>query len=339
MKGIKFDNSKSIDIIPMGRVGVDLNPIEIHRTLDKVQTFSKNLGGSPANIAIGMARLNKKVGFVGRVPDDQFGTYILDYFKEEGIDISGIAIDKSGAKLGLAFVEIKSPTESSIVMYRSGVADLNLHIDDIDEEYIKQSKILLVTGTGLSKSPSREATFLAVEYARKNGVVVVFDLDYREYSWESEVETGLYYTMMAEKSDIIMGSREEFDFMEKYSGDLNRSDKEIAERWFSESSEIIVIKHGGEGSYGFIKDEGCYKVNVVPVKLLKSFGGGDAYGSAFLYGLLENLDVAKSLELGTSAAAMLVSSHSCGDAMPQISDIEKFIEEKKAEHGEIVFKI
>ncbi|GAB6137245.1 5-dehydro-2-deoxygluconokinase [Halanaerobaculum tunisiense] len=339
MNNLQFDETKPLDLIALGRAGVDLNANEIHRPLEETETFTKYVGGSPANISIGMARLGKKVGFLGRVANDQFGRYITNYFENEGIDISNVPVDKSGAKTGLAFTEIKSPTESSILMYRNKAVDLQLCTDDIDEEYIKQAKILLISGTALSKNPSRKAALLAIEYARKNNVKVIFDIDYRPYSWVDETETGIYYTIAAEKSDIIIGSREEFDYMEKLTGTEDRTDEEVANRWFEHNSKLVVIKHGADGSTAYTKDGQSFDIKIFPVELLKSFGGGDAYASAFIYGLLEDWDVIDALEFGSASASMLVSAHSCSEAMPTVEEIKKFIKEKKEEYGERVARV
>jgi 5-dehydro-2-deoxygluconokinase len=322
----------------MGRIGVDLNANEINRPMEETKTFTKYVGGSPANIAIGMARLGKKVGFIGRVSDDQLGRFALNYFRNDGIDTSNIVVDKEGASMGLAFTEIKSPTESSILMYRDNVADLKIEPKDVSEEYIKNSASLLISGTALSKSPSREACFVAMEYARKHNTVIIFDIDYRPYSWASKEEVAVYYSMTAKMSDIIIGSREEFDLMEALIDPENNSDEVTANRWFDYRAKIVVIKHGKEGSIGYTKDGKSYKVKPFPVKLLKSFGGGDAYASAFLYGLMEGWDVEKSLEFGSASAAMLVASHSCSEAMPTVKEVKEFIKKAEEEHGEVAIK-
>lgn len=335
MNSIKFDNSKAIDVIPIGRVAIDFNPNEIHRPLHESRTFTKYVGGSPANIAVGLARLGKKVGFIGKVSDDQFGTFVTNYFEKEGIDTSNISKAKNGESLGLTFTEILSPTESSILMYRNGIADLQLSIEDISEEYIKNAKAIVVSGTALAASPSREATFVAIEYAKKHGTVVIFDVDYRSYTWKSEEEIAVYYSLVGRVSDVVIGSREEFDLMEKLI--VNGStDEETAKRWLGYGNKIVVIKHGKEGSTAYTDDGNVFKIKPFPVKLLKSFGGGDAYGSAFIYGLLEGWDVIDALEFGSASAAMLVASHSCSEDMPTAEAIKEFIREKKEEYGEMI---
>lgn len=311
-----FPEGKKFDIIPIGRIGIDLNANKLHRPLEESETFTKYVGGSPANIAIGMARLGRKVGFIGKVSDDQLGRFALNYFKGEGIDISGIKIDDSGASMGLAFTEIKSPTESSILMYRDNVADLKIHPKEIKESYIKQAKCILVSGTALSQSPSREAVMMAIEYALKHHILIIFDIDYRPYSWKCKENTSVYYSMVAKVSDMIIGSREEFDLCERIVDPNNKDDKVTANRFFEHRAKIVVVKHGKEGSVGYTCDGKEHFVKPFPAKLLKSFGGGDAYASSLIHFLMKGKSISESLELGSAAAAMLVSSHSCSDAMP-----------------------
>ena len=110
---IEFDQSKKRDVVLIGRVTLDFNPNELNRTLDKVKTFSMYLGGSPGNMAVGINKLGKKVGFIGCVSDDQFGDFVINYFNDRGIDTSQMVRAKNGERIGLTFTEIKSETESS----------------------------------------------------------------------------------------------------------------------------------------------------------------------------------------------------------------------------------
>ncbi len=333
---MKFDETKDLDVIPIGRVAIDFNPTDIHKPLNKNKNFNMYVGGSPANIAVGLSKLGKKVGFISKVSDDQFGTFVTEFFEERNIDTSNIVRGNENESLGLTFTEIKSETESSILMYRTGVADLNLHPSEIDENYIKRAKILLVSGTALSKSPSREAVFVAIEYAKKHGVKIVFDVDYREYSWANKFEIPVYYSLVAKSSDIILGSREEITLMEELIDTGNEDDIKSSKRLFDFGNEIVVIKHGKEGSSCYTDDGNVYKVKPFPIKLLKSFGGGDGYASSFLYSLLEGKSIPEALEFGTASASMLVSAHSCSEAMPTVNEIETFIKEKKEEFGDDV---
>ncbi|MFZ5967557.1 MAG: 5-dehydro-2-deoxygluconokinase [Bacillota bacterium] len=334
MNNLNFDSKKTLDFIGMGRLCIDLNANEINRPMEETMTFTKYLGGSPANITVGMARLGMKVGFIGRVADDQMGRYIVQYLKKDGIDTTGVITDKSGSVTGLAFTEIKSPTDCSILMYRDNVADLKLEPRDVNEEYIKNAKALLISGTALAKSPSREAVFLALSYARKHNTMVFFDIDYRPYTWQSKDETSVYYNLAAEKCDVIIGTREEFDMMEELTMPGNKDDYATAKKWFDHHAKIVVIKHGKEGSIAYTKEGDAFKGKIYPAKVIKTFGAGDSYASAFIYGLMQGWDVADAMSFGAASASIVISSHSCSDAMPTAEEIKEYI--KKCDNGEII---
>src|SRR5690625_2231683 len=258
MYNVKFQKHRPIDLIGIGRLCIDLNADQINRPMEETSSFTKYVGGSPANIVIGAARLGLKSGFIGKVADDQMGRYIVDYLKNNKIDTSEVSVDKTGAVTGLAFTEIKSPEDCSILMYRDNVADLLLETTEVSEDYISQAKVLLVSGTALAASPSREAVFLALDYARKHDVIVVFDLDYRPYTWNSDKETAVYYNLAAEKCDVIIGTREEFDMMEQFEKE-KQTDQQTAQKWFDFQAEIVVIKHGGAGSITYTRNGASYQ--------------------------------------------------------------------------------
>ena len=326
MNPLVFKENRGLDFIAVGRLCIDLNANETQRPMEETKTFTKYVGGSPANIAIGAARLGLKTGFIGKVSDDQMGRFITGYLQKNKINTDGIAVDKTGAVTGLAFTEIKSPTDCSILMYRDNVADLKLDPTEVSEEYIKKSKALLISGTALAQSPSREAVFLALEHARKHEVVVFFDIDYRPYTWESEAETAVYFNLAAEKSDVIIGTREEFDMMEKLLNYKESNDQVTAERWFSHHAQIVVIKHGGEGSIAYTRDGKSHRGGIFKTKVLKTFGAGDSYASAFIYGLMQGLEIPQAMRLGGASASIVISKHSCSDAMPTSDELLNFME-------------
>lgn len=335
MKYIEFDKNKKYDLILVGRVAVDFNPVDYYCPLNESTTFKRYLGGSPANIAVGLSRLGKKCGFFAKVSDDQFGTFVTDFFENEGIDTSRIVRCKNGEKIGLTFTEIKSETESSIVMYRNEAADLKLECEDIDEEYIKEGAALLISGVALAESPSREASLKAMHLAKKNNIPVIFVLDYRAYNWKNDDEIAVYYSIVASNADMIIGSRVEYDLCEGLIG-LDGTDKASAEYWHNKGAKIVIVTHGKDGSTAYTNDGQSFSIKPFPVKLLKSFGGGDGYTSAFLYSLFEGKEIIDCLEFGSASAAMLVASHACSQDMPTVEQVEEFIKAEKAEYGEMV---
>jgi 5-dehydro-2-deoxygluconokinase len=333
MNNLTFDSRKPMDFIAIGRLCIDLNANEINRPMEEVTTFTKYVGGSPANIAIGLSRLGMKTGFIGRVADDQMGRFIVNYLKQNQIDTSQVIVDRSGSVTGLTFTEIKSPTDCSILMYRENTADLRLEPNDVKEETIQNAKAILITGTALAKSPSREAVFLALDYANRHGVVTFFDLDYRPYTWTSAEETAIYYKLAAEKCDVLIGTREEFDRMEHFDRNDRHDDAVTARRWFDCRARIVLIKHGKNGSVAYTNDGQCYTGTVFPAKVVKTFGAGDSYAAALIYGLMQGWDIAKAMEYGAAAAAIVISSHSCSEAMPTVEQIERYIQQCRSGEG------
>lgn len=335
MQAVSFPGDRSFDAVPVGRVAIDFNPTEYFKSLVEIELFKKYVGGSPANTAIGLSRLGEKVGFIGKLSNDRLGDYVLDVFRREGIDTSCLTRVKGQEKLGLAFTDVLSEKEMGIIMYRDGVADLALAMEDVRESYVKSARSVIISGTALTASPSREACFKIMRHAKACGTTLVFDIDFRPYGWASREEAGVYFSLAAEKSDIIMGSREEFDLAESFLG-LDGSDDASAAHWLKGGAGLLLIKHGKQGSNAFAVTGERYRIRPIPVKAVKSTGGGDGYSSAMLHGLLRGWPLRDCLEFGNASASMLVASHACSADMPTEERIREFIRESKGTHGEVV---
>ena len=274
---------------------------------------------------------------MAKISDDQFGDFALDFLNnEKNIDTSQIKRAKNGEKIGLTFTEMLAENESNILMYRNKIADLSIDTDDISYDYIKKSKAILISGTALAESPSRDAVLKAVILAKKAGCKIIFDIDFRNYNWKNYDEIAIYYSIVASNADIIMGSREEFDLTEKLITDKKFTDQESANYWFKKGAEILVIKHGKEGSKAFTKNGESYSIKPFPVKSRKGFGGGDGYASGFLYALFNDYEMIECLEIASAEASMMVRSNNCSEDLPNTQEVKKFIEETKKEYGEFV---
>ena len=223
-------------------------------------------------------------------------------------------------------------------MYRNQAADLQLSVEDIDEDYLKRSKALLISGTALAESPSREAVLKAVMLAKKNNVKIIFDIDYREYNWKNVDEITIYYSIVAKESDIIMGSREEFDLTERLI-QQNMTDDESAVFWHNCGAQIVVIKHGMKGSTAYTADQQQFSIKPFPVEARKGFGGGDGYAAGFLYGLFEGWEIIDCLEFGSAEASMMVKSNNCSDSLPTTQEVKEFIKLEKEIYGEMIARI
>lgn len=344
MKYLELDQTRPLDLVLLGRVAIDFNPAyndqvkEEFKPLKKVHMFEKFVGGSPANIAVGVTHHGMKAGFIGKVSDDQFGEFVVDYFNEQGIDTTCITKCTGGEKLGLTFTEMLSPSESSILMYRNCIADLQLSVEDIHPEYIAKAKALLISGTALAESPSREAAIKAVMVARQVNTPIIFDIDYRAYNWKNSDEISIYYSVVAKEADIIMGSREEFDLTEKLIRP-GMTDEESAAYWHGRRAKLVVIKHGMQGSTAYTCDGQSFSIKPFPVKARKGFGGGDGYGSGFLYGLYQGWEIQDCLEFGSAEASMMVRSNNCSDSLPNARQVRDFIQEEKSLYGEMVARV
>jgi 5-dehydro-2-deoxygluconokinase len=321
MNAIRFPEPRRLDVVSIGRLCIDLNANEIHRPMEDTLTFTKYLGGSPANITVALARLGLRTGFIGRIADDAFGRFIRRYLNQIGVDDSSVVTDKPGSVTGLAFTEIKSPTDCSILMYRDNVADLNLEPADVDEQLIAGAKALVVSGTALAASPSREAVFTAISYAQKHGTTVIYDIDYRPYTWRNREEVRVYCSLAAERADVILGGKDEFALLGD-DPDAPFDEEAVARRWLGHKAGLVVIKRGGDGSVVYTADGSSYPGRTFPADVVKTFGAGDSFAAAFLFGLLKGWEVARCQDYGAAAANIVVASHSCSDAMPTREQIE-----------------
>lgn len=316
---------KTIDLVAIGRAALDLNSIEINRPMEETESFRKYVGGSPANIAIGQAKLGQKVKFIGKVGDEHHGRFIVQYMKDAGVDMSDVVVDNESHMTGLTFTEIKSPSESNIIQYRDEVADLFIRPDEVKEETIANAKTLLVSGTALAQSPSREAVLYAIDLAHQHDTRVIFEIDYRPYTWKSAEETSIYYTLVAQLSDVVIGTRDEFNMLENSD---EADNKKTVEKLFNYRPELIVIKHGVQGSHSYTKDGKVYDGKAYKANVVKTFGAGDSYAAAFIYALNKGKGVHDALKYGAASAAIVVSRHSSSEAMPTVDEIEALIIEQ-----------
>ena len=326
MDKIYFKADSKLDIVAMGRIGIDFYPNEWNRPLEETETFTKSVGGSPANIAVGTSRYGVRTGFIGRISDDAFGRYALKYFRGKGIDTSALVVDKDGFNMSSAFVEIISPEESNVIFYRHDPVDLKLTMEDVPEDYIREAKALIISGTALAASPSREAVFSALKYARLHGTKTFLDIDYRPYTWKSMDEASLYCSMAAQLCDVIVGTREEFDVLEYIDLKDNSDDDATGRFWLQFNPELVIVKRGKDGSRAYLKDGSIFDGDVFPVKPLKTQGAGDSFLAGVASSLLKGKNVVEAMRYGAGAAAIVVQENSCADAMPTEEEIRGFIE-------------
>ena len=320
-----IDMSRKMDAICMGRASVDFVPDDFGPT-SQCHRYTKFLGGSPANTVIAMAQQGIKTGYIGKVGDDVCGRYLLAYMQSKGVDISHIKVDHDpSVRTGLSVAELFAPNNKKSNLYRSNVADMYICMEEIDEEYIKNAKLLLFSGTSLASSPSREAVFLAIEYAKRNGTVVAFDPDYRALSWKSVEEASIYYYLAMQKSDILITTREEMDVLETIMLPGNVDDDRSAGFALHNGVSLIVIKHGEDGSVAYSSEGNKYLQSAFPSRVISLQGAGDSYSGTFMSRIVRGKSIEEAMRYASASAALTVSGRSCSEHMPTLSMTEDFI--------------
>lgn len=330
-----FGKEKNLDIVAAGRAGIDFNTTVLNGTFAETPCFEKSIGGSPANIVQGAARLGLRSGFIGKVSGDGMGEYILNEFKNQGIDISGICVDRTGARNCLAVTEIVSAEESGTYcsenkeqfhhgtyLYRENTADMLIAPEEINEEMIAASRTVLLSGTAFSGNPSRDAMFRILEYARKYDTKVVLDIDYRPFGWKGLEEASQYYQKICAMSDIVIGNREEFDVVEYTTMPENRDNERSAKAFLDMGVKIVIVKDGPRGSVAYLDDGSVVKCGVIPTKAVKTFGSGDAFAAGLMCGLLQGKDILYAMQLGSACASIVLEKISCAPAMPDFETAE-----------------
>jgi len=320
---LSFPTGRALDLIPLGRIGLDLYPDQFNASFEEVSGFTVSLGGSPANVAIGAAKLGLRTGFLGRMCDDGIAGYLKRRLREVNINTEGLTVDQSTAVTGLAFVEILSPTQCNTIMYRDNAVDLKLEPGDIDEDYLASARCLLISGTALSQRPSREATMRAIELAHAHGLVVAMDIDYRPYSWTSPEETAKVLSDAASQCHLIIGNNEEFDVM------LPGQDPEAqVTQWFNHQAQLVMLKHGKEGSTAFLKDGQKHTAGIFEVEAKMTNGSGDAFAAGLLYQLMQGSSIETAMQFGSACASLNLLGDDCSYAMPTLEQVEAFLTER-----------
>ena len=326
MNIMQFDQTKPGDVVAMGRSGVDLFPDQFGPLRDVV-SFTKYVGGSPTNTSVQMAKMGLRVGFIGKVSQDHFGQYVRHFVAGFGIDVTHMTDDSDpNARHSLAVAENPEKGSVNYFFYRNDVADLHLSMEDIDEAYIAGFKALLVSGTSLCRSPAREAVLLAVEYAKRNNVRVIFDPDHRDMAWKTREEASLYYWLLAQKADAIFSTREECDVLERVVLPGNRDDAKSAELLLRREPRLVCIKHGEDGSCVYTEDGGVYRGGIFPARVYKVLGAGDSFAGSFLSRIVRDRPVEEALRYGAASAALTISGKDCSASMPTLAVVEDYLQ-------------
>ena len=313
-------NDRMTDITAIGEVLIDLTQFDVNEA--NVPLFAANPGGAPANVAVAASRLGARTAFVGKVGADSFGAYLRRVLSDNGVSISRMCT--GGGPTTMAIVTVDDTGERSFQFVRG--ADCALMPEEVDETLIEESKFLHFGSVSLTRGIARSATIHAARTARKKGVLVSYDPNYRPALWNTERDAVEWMTLPLPVVDVIKLSEEELPLLTG-SSDLNEGSRKLAEQGIS----LVLVTLGGAGSFCRWKDE-RFPVPGVPVRVADTNGAGDTFFGAVLSRLsrrgqnplegLERSELEEILTYANRAAAVTCSRSGAIPAMPTAAELE-----------------
>ncbi|MEU8703642.1 5-dehydro-2-deoxygluconokinase [Streptomyces sp. NPDC048565] len=332
------------DVITMGRLGVDIYPLQTGVPLARVETFAKFLGGSPSNVAVAAARLGRRTALISRTGRDPFGDYLHQALGEFGVDDLWVS-DVAEYPTPVTFCEIFPPDDFPLYFYRQPKApDLEIHAGELDLDAVRAARVFWMTGTGLCAEPSRTATLTALRARSAAGAsapasedsgaprVTVFDLDWRPMFWggggggdmkgeragADEAAARAHYREALAHATVAVGNLGECEIA---TGE--REPHAAARALLAAGPELAVVKQGPKGVLAVHRDGTTAEIPPLPVDVVNGLGAGDAFGGALCHGLLAGWDTAHVMRYANAAGAIVASRLACSSAMPYPHEVEQ----------------
>jgi 5-dehydro-2-deoxygluconokinase len=307
------------DLVTIGRVGVDLYPLQSNVGLEDVQTFGKYLGGSATNVAIAATRHGLKSAVITRTGHDPFGRYIHQELRRLGVDDVFVS-PVDGLLTPVTFCEIFPPDNFPIYFYRDPIApDLVIHGSELDLDAIRDARIYWSTVTGLCQEPSRSAHHVAWD-ARGRTPLTVLDLDYRPMFWGSAEAARHEVARALEKVTVAVGNLEECEVAVGET-DPHRAADALLERGVT----LAIVKRGPKGVLAKTREE-TVDTATHPVNVVNGLGAGDGFGGALCFGLLGGWSLQRTIRFANAAGAIVAGRLECSTAMPTTAEVETALE-------------
>jgi 5-dehydro-2-deoxygluconokinase len=314
------------EVLTMGRIGVDIYPLQTGVSLREVTSFGKYLGGSATNVAVAAARHSRRSAVITRTGADPFGEFLHDALRGFGVDDRHVTAVPD-LPTPVVFCEIFPPDDFPLYFYgRTPTApDLQIRADELDLDAVRDADVFWVTVTGLSQEPSREATLAALrargEGRRGGRGITVLDLDYRPMFWDSREEARHWVQQALPHVGVAVGNLDECDTAVGV-----REPRAAARALHDAGVGLAVVK---QGPAGVLASDGSTQVEVppVPVEVVNGLGAGDAFGGALCHALLSRWDLERAMRFCNAAGSIVAGRLACADAMPTSAEIDQMLQE------------
>ena len=311
----------------IGRAGVDIYPDPPGTKTENANKYVTHLGGSSANMGVQLTKYGGSCSLLTRVSNDALGKFAINQLDSYGVKSDLVKLEDNESRISFAIVESTIVDHQSII-YRHKAADLFLNKNDIENSNLQNYECILITGTSLAAEPSRSALLYALKLAKEKKIPVIMDIDYRPYTWESEDKAKEIYNLAGDYCSGIIGNDDEFAILSgNYDDGLSYAKK------ISRNCDLVIYKMGEKGSITFANNEEIQR-GIFPVKPLKPTGAGDAFMGSLIGAILKNYDLQKAIEIGSAAAAIVVTKVGCAPAMPDLDEVLDFMKNNNINKGE-----
>ena len=312
----------AFDVITVGRICVDVYPLQTGVGLGEVETFGKYLGGTATNVAVAAARYGRTSAVVTGTGDDPFGSWVHQALRDFGVDDRWV-LTVPGLLTQVTFCEVFPPDDFPLYFYgrTPTAADLQVRPDDLDLAGIRDAQVLWVTGTGMCQEPSRTALLVAMAAREPAGGHTIVDLDYRPMFWESRAAAREQISRLLPHATVAVGNLDECETAVGES-DPHRAAAALLER----GVRLAVVKQGPAGVLARTADE-TVEVAPFPVEVVNGLGAGDAFGGALCHGLLAGWPLEDVVRFANVAGAIVASRLECSSAMPTEPEVRALMAE------------
>jgi 5-dehydro-2-deoxygluconokinase len=310
--------SPPFEVLTMGRVGVDIYPLQVGVGLEDVETFGKYLGGTATNVAVAAARHGRRAAVVTRTGEDPFGRFVHRALRGYGVDDRYVTAVPD-LPTPVTFCEIFPPDDFPLYFYRLPTApDLQIRPEELDLAAVRDAGVFWATVTGLSTEPSRAATMAALRARGRRGITVL-DLDWRPMFWPSPEQARPLVQAALRHVTVAVGNREECEVA------VGERDAPAAAKALRDLGvDLAVVKQGPRGVLA-VDATGAVEVPPVPVEVVNGLGAGDSFGGALCHGLLAGWDTGRVMRFANAAGAIVASRLSCSDAMPTTAEVDALL--------------